>query len=169
MILTASELKQNAISKASENQHFLEAIRLYRSAELDALAGPIIDKAYKTINCLDCGNCCKQLRPPFTPTDVERIAKQLSVSDSDFTKQYLEDVKSKEFKIMACNPCTFLDEKACRMYAIRPDSCADYPHLHHPGFKYRIRSILENYSICPIVVEVVDELKERIAFGPSPS
>jgi len=152
MIPTASELKLNATNKTSENGRFREAIILYRSAELDALAGPIIDKAYKTINCLDCGNCCKQLRPPFTPTDVERIAKLLSVPPSDFTEQYLEDVKSMDFKIMACNPCTFLDGRACRIYDIKPDSCSDYPHLHHPGFKYRIRSILENYSVCPIVV-----------------
>jgi Fe-S-cluster containining protein len=165
MIFSASELKQNANNKASENDRFRESIRLYRSSELDTLVGPIIDKAYKTINCLDCGNCCKQLRPPFTSIDVERIANKLSISDSDFTGQYLEDVKSNDLNIMACNPCAFLDGKACRIYAIRPDSCSDYPHLHHPGFKYRIRSILESYSVCPIVVQVVDDLKGRMAFS----
>ena len=165
MILSSSELKQNAARKASENEYFREAIRLCRSSELDALVAPIIDKAYRDINCLDCGNCCKQLRPPFTPSDVERIAEQLSMSDAHFTEQYLEDVKSREFAIMACNPCAFLNEKACLIYAIRPDSCSDYPHLHHPGFKYRIRSILENYSVCPIVVQVIEDLKGRIEFA----
>ena len=52
MIPTASELKLNATNKTSENGRFREAIILYRSAELDALAGPIIDKAYKTINVI---------------------------------------------------------------------------------------------------------------------
>ncbi|MBC7451231.1 MAG: YkgJ family cysteine cluster protein [Cytophagales bacterium] len=159
MILSKEELLKNARLKASENINFQETVRLMNSSELDALAVPFIAKAYQDTDCLSCGNCCKELRPPLTPSDIKRLSFDLNIDEGRFKETYIEDTGHTDYQIMGCNPCSFLNGNACTVYEQRPDSCADYPHLHHPGLKYRIRSVLENYSVCPIVVRVVDELK----------
>ena len=162
MISDSHELKQHARLKASENEKFREVVRRTSASALDALALPLVTSAYSTIDCTQCGQCCKQLRPPVTPEDVQRLIKNTDYSSEAFTIIFLEDVQHPDYRIMACQPCSFLRETTCSVYENRPSSCADYPHLHHTGLKYRIRSVLENYSVCPIVVSVVDQLKEKL-------
>jgi Fe-S-cluster containining protein len=124
----------------------------------------MVQEVYATTDCLACGNCCKRLRAPFQTEESIQIAESLDVSIETFESKFLEKVPLKTYGIMKQNPCLFLDGNACTIYSNRPSSCADYPHLHNKDFKYRIKSIIENYSVCPMVVSVIEQLKIKLGF-----
>jgi Fe-S-cluster containining protein len=158
------ELQKQANLKFIENNQFVKFLRNHKASTIDAYVQPMVEKVYAETDCLACGNCCKSLRAPFQKEEVEIIAPYLNCSSSDFLEKYIQEIPLKNYGIMKTNPCLFLDGNACTIYQQRPSSCADYPHIHHKGFKYRIKSIMENYSVCPMVVSVIEELKLKLGF-----
>lgn len=42
------------------------------------------------------------------------------------------------------------------------ENCISYPHLHKKDFTSRLIGVIENCSVCPIVFNVYERLKERI-------
>jgi Fe-S-cluster containining protein len=61
-------------------------------------------------------------------------------------------------------PCKFYKDKKCMIYPSRPEICASYPNLHKTEVSERIVGIMNNYAICPIVFNVIEELKVRVGF-----
>jgi Fe-S-cluster containining protein len=55
-------------------------------------------------------------------------------------------------------PCPLLEGNLCRVYDTRPTSCREYPHLHN-DFRASSISRINNTFICPIVFNVVEEMK----------
>jgi Fe-S-cluster containining protein len=158
------ELIIQAKLKFTENNQFVKFLRSQSASAIDQLAQPLVQEVYEKTDCLACGNCCKRLRAPFQSEESSKIAQSINLSIDSFNSKYLESVPLKDYGIMKQNPCLFLDGNTCTIYCNRPSSCADYPHLHHNGFKYRIKSIMENYSVCPMVVTVIEQLKSKIGF-----
>jgi Fe-S-cluster containining protein len=61
-------------------------------------------------------------------------------------------------------PCPFLLDKKCSVYDSRPDDCKSYPHLHKKDFLSRLFGVIDNYSNCPIVFNVFEDLKFKFHF-----
>ncbi|MCU0415810.1 MAG: YkgJ family cysteine cluster protein [Cytophagaceae bacterium] len=141
---------------------FLQLIRSITSSELDALSQPIVQKVYQSYDCASCGRCCSVLNPPFTQKDSATIAPIIDLPIDVFESKYLRDIGHDQIKVMQCTPCTFLEGTLCKVYENRPASCADYPHLHHAGIKYRIRSVIKNKNICPMVDEWIMTIFNRL-------
>jgi Fe-S-cluster containining protein len=55
-----------------------------------------------------------------------------------------------------------LDQNQCRVYEHRPKACRSYPHLHKKDFVSRLVGVLWNYSICPMVFNVFERLKDEL-------
>lgn len=140
-----------------ENKLLQEKLKTLDSKHIDALAHPIAKEETELFDCTTCGKCCAKLQPPFTSKDIERIEShhgplvELLVLDPSNEQYYLKE-----------SPCTFLRDNKCSIYNERPQACADYPHLHQSHFKYRMKSIMENYSICPIVYNTIERLKTAL-------
>ena len=45
-----------------------------------------------------------------------------------------------------------------------PD-CRGYPYLDEPDFAFRTMAMIERTLTCPIVYEVMEELKREVGFG----
>jgi Fe-S-cluster containining protein len=67
--------------------------------------------------------------------------------------------------ILKGKPCKFLRNKKCTIYSSRPFDCRSYPHLHKKDFTFRLFAVLNNYSVCPIVFNVYEELKVRMGIN----
>ena len=50
------------------------------------------------------------------------------------------------------------------VYAHRPKDCHSYPHLHKKEFVFRLWGVVENCSICPIVFNVYEQLKDELRY-----
>jgi Fe-S-cluster containining protein len=61
-------------------------------------------------------------------------------------------------------PCPFLKDNRCSVYEERPADCKSYPYLYEPAFASRTIGMIERTSTCPIVFEVMEELKRETGF-----
>jgi Fe-S-cluster containining protein len=55
-----------------------------------------------------------------------------------------------------------LEGNLCSIYEDRPGDCSDYPHLYKPDFISRTWGTIERTFTCPIVYEVMEEVKKSL-------
>ena len=59
-------------------------------------------------------------------------------------------------------PCHFLADNICTIYPQRFHECREFPHLHKPGFVQRFPGTIMHYARCPIIFNVIEELKRQL-------
>ncbi len=132
------------------------------SKKIDSIVYELYQKISSEIDCRTCANCCREVQPILDKKDIERFSKGLGISIAQFKDQYL--VKDEEPGKFVFNkkPCPFLKDNLCSRYAYRPKDCKSYPHLDKSGFIFRLINMVGNCSICPIVFNVYENLKDEI-------
>jgi uncharacterized protein len=153
-----------AIEKQSENARFKEFLRPIPTRQVDAAVAEINKQVSAAVDCTQCANCCRVLEPPVDKTEINRLAKSKQLSAKEFADSFVGEEASTSIEFLRCQPCIFLQANKCGIYNERPASCADYPHVHQPNFKYRWKSVMTNYTLCPIVFNVVESLKKEMNF-----
>ena len=61
-------------------------------------------------------------------------------------------------------PCHFLKGTSCSIYEHRFTECREFPHLNKPHFRGRLFGTMQYYEICPIIFNVVEQLKEALDY-----
>jgi uncharacterized protein len=61
-------------------------------------------------------------------------------------------------------PCPFLKDNRCSVYEDRPADCSGYPYLYAPDFVFRTIGMIERTHTCPIVYQVMEDLKKSLGF-----
>ncbi len=159
-----------AAAKEAENwdfRAFLKAIHL-SSEQLDEIVFSITKRVWAKIDCTKCGNCCMELRPAMTREEMQRLALRLGIDEADFVARYL--IENDKDNAGECpwrvrgKPCPFLEGKKCSVYDDRPEQCRGYPYLYEPDFVLRTLGMLERTFTCPIVYQVMEELKPAVGF-----
>ncbi len=163
MIFDLHEIKKISEEKKKENLRFISFLKGQNSARIDILVHELNTFHISIIDCTQCGNCCVYLRPILAESDIDILIKTLNVSRGKFKKAYVmtDEEGDMLFKKL---PCAFLRGKKCSLYESRPEDCSSYPHLYKDDFTSRLYGIFENYAICPIVFNVVEELKKKLDF-----
>lgn len=121
------------------------------------------EKVTPEVDCTSCGACCKNLMINVAVTEITPVAKQLQLTDSTFREKYIEESEGGQMIINRI-PCHFLSGTKCTVYENRFAECRDFPHLHKPNFTGRLFGTLMHYSICPIIYNVVEQLKIQTGF-----
>ncbi len=160
--------KIKLLGERNERQNF--KFRLFlknlnmESKKIDIIVHEIYGEVVNEIDCTQCANCCRQIKPLLDEKDIDIFIKTLSIDAKTFKSNYLQEVKEHaekltfEFKEL---PCPFLQNNKCRNYQNRPKDCRSYPYLNKKNFTTRLLSIIDNYSICPIVFNVFELLKNN--------
>lgn len=158
--------KLNMISgeKKSENNLFHEFLKQFSGAQIDQVFLPIAGEVTRQTDCTQCGNCCRELEPGISAEEAGRMATLKRMATEAFTREFTRQEPGTGLLFMSHLPCIFFDGHLCTIYEDRPLSCRDFPHLERGNFKFRFRSILANYSICPIVFNSVELLKRALKF-----
>lgn len=116
------------------------------------------------IDCTKCGNCCKSLMVNITNEEATHAAEFLNMSRPDFDEKYIEK-GSHELMIINTIPCAFLTGTSCSIYSHRFAGCKEFPALHLPQFNKRLFTVMMHYNRCPIIYNVVEQLKKETGFA----
>ena len=75
------------------------------------------------------------------------------------------DINSSGKYSFKCNRCKFLDDdNNCLAKNCLPESCRDYPYTNKSERLFSLHGIIDNASICPVVYEILEELKKIYHF-----
>jgi len=157
------KIQQIADRKEDENLAFRSFLKGQDFNKVDEIVHKLYSEIAPQIDCLECGNCCINLRPTITDKELDRLAEIDEVTKSDFEEKYLMQDDFEDFKYLRSVPCKYLKDKKCMIYSDRPEECRSYPYLHKDKFVSRTLGVLNNYEICPIVFNVFELLK--VEFG----
>jgi len=146
-----------------ENFDFRSFLKINDSENIDKIVHKIDTEIRKQIDCTKCGNCCIQQSPTLTKNDISRISEFIGLSENEFIENYI-DSSDKEEIIFVNRPCKFLKNRKCTIYDLRPKDCISYPHTQKKDFTSRLLGVIENYSVCPIVFNLVEQLKNDFSF-----
>ena len=131
---------------------------------IDEVVHKLNDSITPQIDCTKCGNCCKSLMINVTPAEAASLALKLATPLEEIKERYLE-VSEQGQMLINTIPCHFLNETKCTIYENRFSDCREFPHLHKDKFTSRLFSTLMHYSICPIIFNVVENLKVELKFA----
>lgn len=157
-----NSLPERAKKVEKETKAFFKSIKKNRLRELDDTIHAIHEEVFDSINCLECGNCCRTLGPRITDRDIERIAQALRIKPHEVVTRHLHIDEDKDY-VFRSMPCPFLGaDNYCSIYEDRPKACREYPHTDRKKF-YQIHSLtIKNAQTCPAVFEVLEQLKKEL-------
>ncbi|HRH61412.1 MAG TPA: YkgJ family cysteine cluster protein [Chitinophagaceae bacterium] len=158
------KIKVLAEQREDENYSFKSFLKGKDSAKLDKMVHRLNAEIMPQIDCTQCGNCCRTYMITLEKQDAAKLSAHLNMEQEKFDEKYLEISKEDNIKVFNKIPCHFLEGNLCTVYEARPNDCSSFPHLHKDGFVHRLFSVMYNYSICPIVFNVFERLKDEMHF-----
>ena len=96
-------------------------------------------------------------------SEADNLSQHLGQTRDFFDNEYLEK-GSNGLMIMNRMPCPFLSENKCSIYEHRFEGCKEFPALHLPDFTRRLFTTFMHYDRCPIIFNVVEQLKDEMGF-----
>ena len=142
-------IQQIAKLKEKEHTSFHNFLRDQDSDKIDAIVHRLNDEVTPEISCLECANCCNNLRPIATNEEIGKYVDEKDIEDVKYLKSFA---------------CSHLDGNKCSIYLDRHEECRSYPYLDKNEFITRVHGVLQNYEICPIVFNVFELLKIELGW-----
>lgn len=163
LITDLDEIRRLTEERSAEDSAFRAYVARslgWSARRLSVLVHEIAEEVTASIDCTRCGACCRELVVNLTPRDIQALAWRLKMTPAEFTQRHATRGERGDQEI-AARPCPFLSGTICSVYDDRPETCRSYPHL-----RKRFRAVgledLTHASVCPIVFNVLEELKRRI-------
>lgn len=159
-----TEIAAVAQEKEAENDAFRAFLKSQPSDDIDVLVQELDAVITPQIDCTACGNCCNSLMVQVLPYELTRLANHLDQPEAEVKARYIETGGSDSMMLMNQIPCHFLKDKCCTIYEQRFEDCRVFPGLHLPQFTNRLFSMFAQYDRCPIIFNVMEEMKVRLNF-----
>ena len=163
------EISLNRISliaeqKEKENFEFRSYLKSLDSKKVDKVVHRLQKEISAQIDCMECGNCCKSLRPCVSDSEIHTLSKIDNISAADFVTRFVEKDDYDEIRYLKDTPCKYLKDNSCTVYSSRPEDCRSFPHTHKKDFTSRTLGMIDYYGICPIVFNLYDRLKYELRY-----
>ena len=159
-LLTISSL---SIAREHENERFKMFLQQIDGGQVDSKVLELNQTITPKIDCTQCGNCCKSLMITVSDEEANVLSTALNQTRENFNEQYLEK-GSNGLMLINTIPCTFLSDNKCTVYEHRFAGCREFPAMHLPNFKKRLFTSFMHYHRCPIIFNVIEQLKDVLAF-----
>ena len=95
--------------------------------------------------------------------EASNLAKHLRKTREDFDTEFISKGESGRMVINAI-PCHFLVGNSCSVYEQRFAGCKEFPAFHVPELKKRMFTTFMHYDRCPIIFNVIENLKLNLEF-----
>jgi hypothetical protein len=96
--------------------------------------------------------------------EADHLSAHLGQTRAEFDQKYIEKGESGRMVINAI-PCHFLKNNACTVYTHRFAGCKEFPAFHIPDFNKRLFTTYMHYDRCPIIYNVMENLKSEVGFS----
>lgn len=160
-----AKLLREATLDYDNNKKFVMVLKKVRAKNLDREFNVLHDRAFEEIDCLKCGNCCREIPPVYQQKDIAKMAKRFNCRPIVWEKEYT-DVDDDNDRIAKAVPCPFLaDDNYCIYYEDKPKYCRDYPYTDKTRLRNYLRETMENTKVCPAVYLMIKWLKESVNSG----
>jgi Fe-S-cluster containining protein len=152
-ILDKSRAKQKEIHR--QMQHLAKFSR----TGFDATVARYHADVFAKIDCLQCGNCCRQIGPRFRDKDVKILAKEVGLTPKAFIDRYLKPDADIDFYVLEKLPCPYLSEDAtCSVYEKRPLSCEEFPYTNTHNIQRHLVRLGHSAMVCPAAALIVERI-----------
>jgi Fe-S-cluster containining protein len=163
------QIRTQAEKKEDENHRFrlfLKTRCRLNSEEIDERVSATTRRVWAGIDCTQCANCCREVNPTFSEEELDRLARRLAMTRQQFIEAYLKRSEPYDDNpwTTRTTPCPFLKDNRCSVYEDRPADCSGYPYLYEPEFVFRTLGMIDRTFTCPIVYQVMEELKKSLGF-----
>lgn len=169
MAVDLVQIRRLAEEKEDENWRFRQFVKFecdLDECEMDQQVWDATRRVWAGIDCTACSNCCREVKPTFSKEEVNRLALRLGKTPFEFIDTYLEPNGDDDNPWQTrTTPCPFLRDNRCSVYEDRPADCKGYPYLYKPEFSSRTMGMIGRTFMCPIVYEVIEELKRSWGFA----
>lgn len=156
-------IKEVSEQKEEENDRFRAFLKLQDGDLLDKKVQELDEAISLQIDCTACGNCCKTLMIVVEDEEANKLSGHLGQTREIFDEKYLEK-GSNGMMLINQMPCHFLSGNKCTVYENRFSGCREFPAMHLPNFKQRLFTTFMHYDRCPIIFNVVEQLKMGTGF-----
>ena len=162
-MIDVNDLKELANNKKDENFRFRSYLKSHADEdELDKQFKRLHDKYFKIYDCKKCRNCCKEIGISFDDDELDNICKYLKLDKDKFKEKLNNQYGEYSFKNKKCE---FLDENNnCKIEKCLPRTCKEYPYTNKEERLFSLISIVANASVCPVVYEILEDLKKVYNF-----
>ena len=160
-MITVKELNNISEDTIDNNYRFRRFLKTHADEkELDRQFKMLHNKYFKDFDCKSCRNCCRELGISTTEEEIEEFSKYYNF---DINK-IKEKLNQNYFKYDA-QPCPFLKkDNTCTIEKCKPRTCKEYPYTNKEERLESLLTIMNNTLICPVVYEIVEELKRIYNF-----
>ena len=158
------ELERLASVKESENYRFRTYLKIHaQEEELDRQFWRLHEKYFKIYDCSKCRNCCKKLGISMNESELNKICEHLHLDKKKFIEDHLnEKYGNYSFK---GTKCQFLcDDNRCQISDCLLESCKEFPYTNKPERLFSLLNMVANVKVCPVVYEILEELKKEYRF-----
>ena len=164
-MIRPEELSAAAEKKQKENLAFRRYLKIHADPQkLDRQFLRLHTDLFSKYDCNACRNCCKVMNASISEEELPDCAKQLAMEPEEFKAKYLTDSPEGGYEALH-TPCDFLNEDgSCMLGKQKPENCADFPFTQRPDRIGSLLGIVENTFVCPVVYEMLEQLKEEYGF-----
>lgn len=164
VVIEPSKIKKAFKRVEAENYAFRTYLKNRADGnELDKQFFKLHKELFASYDCNKCRNCCKEYSASFEEDDLDKISDFLKMTKNDFIKTYVKDVCG-EYQLNV-KPCCFLKEDGgCKIETCKPSGCRDYPYTNKPERLFSLLGIVQSTSVCPVVFEMFERLKDEYKF-----
>lgn len=146
-----------------ENVAFIDFLKQENGLELDNKVKELNETITSKIDCTACGNCCKTLLINVSEKEADNLSDFLKMNRKCFEEKYIEK-GSNGMMLMNTIPCSFLNDNKCTVYEHRFEGCKEFPAMHLSNFKERLFTTFMHYARCPIIFNIIEQLKKELKF-----
>jgi len=157
-----SKIEHLAHVREDENFRFRAFLKEKDGEKVDRIVHRLHEEITGKIDCLSCGNCCK-LQVELDEEDIEVLSRLENISPESYEDSYCETDAFGDV-VLKVKPCRYLEGTTCTIHEHKPRRCKEFPNTHKKDFNHRLLGMISYYEICPIVFNLMEQLKDEMRF-----
>ena len=162
-MISPDRIHRAAARLKRENLRFRSFLKAHAdSEELDQHIHRLHRELFAHYDCSKCRNCCRDYRTSLSDNEIVDIAAYLHIPKQEFiANSLIEGIHGYELE----SPCRFLStDGGCRIEACKPEECRAFPYTDRPDRLESLLSLISFAEVCPVVFEIVEQLKDIYRF-----